>query len=132
MAQSGMNERDFKEYLEGLTGISPLEISVALYSSSSPFVVYRRMAQMRLKALSLDIPEDAFEQMVLELVIQGEEGERKRAKSDFSPFSPFIPFSPGEKMKKTGGFRPFPVTACPRPLGTLHRPRRKICRCPWI
>ena len=64
MAQSGMNERDFKEYLEGLTGISPLEISVALYSSSSPFVVYRRLFQMRLKALSLDIPEDAFEQKI--------------------------------------------------------------------
>lgn len=116
MAQSGMNEQEFKAYLEGLTGISPLEISVALYSSPSPFVVYRRLFQMRLKALSLDIPEDAFEQMVLELVIQGEEGERKRAKSDFSPFSPFIPFSPGEKMKKNRGLPAFPSDCLPPAL----------------
>lgn len=58
MAETGMSENEFRDYLDGLTTISPFEIGMALYSSLSPITVHKRLFQMKLKALSFEISGD--------------------------------------------------------------------------
>lgn len=97
MAETGMNENEFRDYLDGLTTISPLEIGMTLYSSLSPITVHKRLFQMKLKALSFEISGDKFEAMVMEEVDKAEEGEKKRVDSLFITLNPFITLNTGFK-----------------------------------
>ena len=95
MPEVGITEKEFDDYLNSLTGITPNDIDIVLYSSPSPVTVYNRLFQMKVKALEeWEISGDKFESMVMEEVDKFEEAKRKKIDSLFSQLSQFSQFSP--------------------------------------
>lgn len=95
MPEVGITEKEFDDYLNSLTGITPNDIDIVLYSSPSPVTVYNRLFQMKVKALEeWEISGDKFESMVMEEVDKFEEAKRKKIDSLFSQLSQFSQLSP--------------------------------------
>ena len=90
MPEVGITEKEFDDYLNSLTGITPNDIDIVLYSSPSPVTVYNRLFQMKVKALEeWEISGDKFESMVMEEVDKFEEAKRKKIDSLFNELNEF-------------------------------------------